>query len=100
MAFTYAGHDEFSNSKREVKVGRVVYDKGPFKPVKSFFQVNLEDHVDLFALHGFEVIYVLLDNDSIVSSSSFREETAMGVTDEVRYAIDNNFSGEFVGGVT
>lgn len=51
-----------------LKKVEIFSDKELFHPIKSFLQVNLEDHISLFALYFPGVRDYLLNNDGIVIS--------------------------------
>lgn len=99
-----AGHDKLGEVVRKKKELGGILDERPFQPVKWFLKVDLEDCIILFSFYFPEVGDELLDNYSIVSSSSPKEKVGLaGANDVVKVGFDsiyNDFGNNFVRSVT
>lgn len=80
-----------------------VFYERPFKLIKGFLQVYLQDHISFLAFHFPKVKNELLDNDDIVSGASIREKDRLTRTNSVGGLGLNfafyNFSDNFVSSI-
>lgn len=96
--------DELNGLGGELKEEKGVSYERPFNSIKSLFQVNLKDHVRGYTFYFFAMEDIFLDNDGMITGSSFREEAGLTGVNEMREkrldSVDDGFSNEFIDGVT